>query len=169
MAITYEPIATTTLNATQTTVTLSSIPNTYTDLVIVCSPLGSAGNYDFRFRFNSDSGSNYSWGAFMFNADNSSNPYGTQGTNASAIITQTNISTGTDAFPIIINVHNYANTSVYKSTISRVARGNYATSQVVGMWRSTAAINSVSFSLIGGGSADLVANSTFTVYGIKAA
>jgi hypothetical protein len=58
---TYEAIATQTLGSAAASVTFSSIPGTYTDLVIVCTPLRvTAGAEELVFQFNSDTGSNYS-------------------------------------------------------------------------------------------------------------
>ena len=57
---TYIPIATTTLSSTASSVTLSSIPATYTDIVIVCNGQTSTGTFDTKLQVNSDTGSNYS-------------------------------------------------------------------------------------------------------------
>ena len=59
MASTYTAIATQTASGSTTALTFSSIPQTYTDLVIVC--LLTAGNTgDAYLRYNSDTGTNYS-------------------------------------------------------------------------------------------------------------
>jgi len=55
MPKTYEPIATTTLGSNQTTITFSSIPSTYTDLVIVSNMGTTTASYPF-IRFNGDTG-----------------------------------------------------------------------------------------------------------------
>ena len=55
---TYEPLATTTGTGSSTTVTFTTIPQTYTDLVLVCSDI-NAQTTDIGVRFNNDSGSNY--------------------------------------------------------------------------------------------------------------
>ena len=57
---TYTPIATTTASGSASSVTFSSIPSTYTDLVIVADILGAASTADAVLRFNSDTTSNYS-------------------------------------------------------------------------------------------------------------
>ena len=58
---TYTPVASQTLSASASSVTFSNIPQDYTDLVLVAVPAGSTGsNGFFRFRLNSDSGTNYS-------------------------------------------------------------------------------------------------------------
>jgi hypothetical protein len=165
---TYEPIATTTLSTTTHPVTFSSIPNTYTDLVIVVSAIATAGNYDLSIRYNSDTGSNYSWTGLLFNADNSGAVYSTRGTNATFIPTLTNIATVTP-YPVIIHIQNYANTTTNKTSLSRIARETYANSAVVGLWRNTSAINEVSLILTGGGSTTFKADTVITLYGIKAA
>lgn len=168
MPITYEPIATTAVTTNTHPVTFSSIPNTYTDLVVVISPLANAGNYDLSFRYNSDSGSNYSWSAIAFNADNSGAVQGTVGTNATFIPTNTNISTG-NPYPAIIHIQDYANTTTFKTSISRISRETYANALTVGNWRNTSAINEISILLTGGGSTTFKTGTFITLYGIKAA
>lgn len=58
MPSTYEPIATTTGTGSSTTITFLTIPQTYTDLVLVYSDI-NAQTTDVGIRFNTDSGSNY--------------------------------------------------------------------------------------------------------------
>jgi hypothetical protein len=63
MAKTYTLISSNTLSSAAASVTFSSIPSTYTDLVLQCSTRTDRSNqtYDnFRIRFNGDSGTNYS-------------------------------------------------------------------------------------------------------------
>ena len=64
MPKTYEPIATTTVATTGNTVTFSSIPATYTDLILVSSArrgINGSGGAGLLCQFNSDSASNYSY------------------------------------------------------------------------------------------------------------
>jgi hypothetical protein len=168
MPATYETIATTTLGSATGTVTFSSIPSTYTDLVIVISPTATNGNYDVGMRYNSDSGSNYSWTSISFNADNSGSAYSERATNATSITARTNIAT-VNPYPVIFEILNYSNTTTYKTSLSRIARETYAVARTVGLWRSTSAINEVSFVLVGGGSTTYKAGTVITLYGIKAA
>jgi hypothetical protein len=53
---TYTPLATVTLGTTAASVTFSSIPATYRDLIFVLSGLGGSAN--ITLRYNGDSGSN---------------------------------------------------------------------------------------------------------------
>ena len=168
MPATYEAIATVSVTTATDPVTFSSIPGTYTDLVAVVSPVATAGNYDLSIRYNSDTSSNYSWTAILFNADNSGAAYSTRGTSTTFIPTLTNIAT-VNPYPAIIHIQNYANTTTNKTSISRIARETYAVSEVVGLWRNTSAITSVSFTLTGGGSTTFKAGTVITLYGIKAA
>jgi hypothetical protein len=57
---TYEPIASQTLGSAVSSVTFSSIPQNYTDLILVVNYGISANNFGARIRFNGDTGSNYS-------------------------------------------------------------------------------------------------------------
>jgi hypothetical protein len=167
MSITYEPIATTTVSTATHPVTFSSIPSTYTDLIAVVSPIGTAGNYDLSIRFNSDSGTNYSFTGINFNADNSGSAYSSRGTSTTFFPTGTNVATVTP-YPVVIHIQNYANTNTYKTCLSRIARETYGQALNSGLWRSTSAINEVSFILTGGGSTTFKAGTVISLYGIKA-
>jgi hypothetical protein len=60
MAITYEPIATTTLSSAAATITFSSISSAYTDLRLVFVGTSVANSNNCIVTFNSDTGFNYS-------------------------------------------------------------------------------------------------------------
>ena len=165
---TYEAITTQTLTSTANSITFSSIPGTYTDLVIVAigqaytSP--SYGN--LQLQFNGDSGINYSVTQFRENA-------GTAATNrsssASNLLATSFLDWGTANQNVghsIINIFNYANTTTYKSTISRGNIPPYRTELHTGLWRSTAAITSI---LVAVNDTPINIGSIFTLYGIKAA
>jgi hypothetical protein len=157
MTATYEKIATTTASGGSTSVTLSSIPATYTDLVLVMAGSNSA-NSDLRMRFNGDTGSNYSAtvlfgdgsAANSFRESNQTSFYGAFGS------TQSNN---------IINIQNYANTTTNKTALTRSNMPGAYVFSIVQLWRSTAAINSVTLFVTSGSyNSDVV----FTLYGIKA-
>jgi hypothetical protein len=63
-----------------------------------------------------------------------------------------------------MNFFNYSNTTTYKTVLTRAGRNNQATEAFVGLWRNTAAITSISLT-----SQTYTTDSTFTLYGIKAA
>ena len=162
MAITYEPIATTTLSSASATVTFSSISGSYTDLVLVVAGTISSGSY-FSLRFNSDTGTNYS--------NTEMEQYSTSSI-ASARNTTANYmyngSFQTGQSNAITHIQNYSNTTTYKTAITR---SNYNTSGVkasVGVWRNTAAITSIEVGN-GGGASTYSIGTSFTLYGITAA
>jgi len=60
MTATYEKIATTTLTGTTASYTFTSIPGTFTDLVLTLGNLDVTDAAQNLLQFNSDTGSNYS-------------------------------------------------------------------------------------------------------------
>lgn len=167
MAITYEPIATTTLSTATATVTFSSIPQTYTDLIIIGQLGQSASNNSVRYRYNSDSGSNYSYQYVKGTGVGVGN--GNEANATSGYIAEVS---GDSVLNCIFrcNILNYTNTTTYKTLVSRGGRASEAVDLVVSTWRSTSAITSIS---IAQGATfptnNLISGSTFTLYGIKAA
>lgn len=162
MPVTYDKIATNTLGTTANTVTFSSIPATYTDLVLVinaqCQTSSGQGLY---LQYNSDTATNYS----------STVMYG-NGTSAISSRTSSQAKAGignidtSNYGTTIVNIQNYSNATTYKTGISRSnAPANYVLSYV-SLWRSTAAINALTILL---DTAPFNSGSTFTLYGIKAA
>jgi len=71
MPATYEPIATTTLTG-GTSYTFTSIPATYTDLVLVVNAATASGSSNLAMQFNADTGSNYSFTRIFGNGSSAS-------------------------------------------------------------------------------------------------
>jgi hypothetical protein len=165
MPKTYEPIATQTLGSATASVTFSSIPGTYTDLVLVTNVKGISGTTDLVCRLNGDTGTNYSWTALS--ADGSS-VYSERVSNFSRGFLEyvAYIGSALNANSIT-SFMNYANTTTNKTFLSRGNNASFGTGAVVNMWRSTSAITSILVYL--DNSTNLDTGSTFTLYGIKAA
>jgi len=163
---TYIPIATQTLGSAATTVTFSSIPSTYTDLVIITNFGLTATGGGLAMYYNGDTGANYSDtilegnGSSAVSVRETNNPY--MGVGPYWVGASTTLTNNT-----IINIMNYANTTTYKTMISRGNNPAGEAGAYVGLWRSTAAITSVILRNVYGTS--ILAGSTFTLYGISAA
>ena len=162
MPATYENIATTTITAaTAASVNFSSIASTFTDLILVIqADENVASAHSVYLRFNGDSGNNYSR-TLVFGDGSSAGS--ARSSNASGIAV--NIGSEIDNNINIHHIMNYSNATTNKTVLSRTNNNN-GTVGVVGLWRNTAAINQITIVPITG---SLVQNSTFTLYGIKAA
>lgn len=164
MAITYEPIATQTLGSAAATVTFSSIPSTYTDLVLIMGNLTFSSGGNPQVQYNGDTATNYSntdlygTGSATGSTYNTSNNYinvGFSATNGSA----------SEPATVILQIQNYSNTTTFKTLLGRGNRAGGEVQTNVGLWRSTAAINQVLVKT----TSTFQTGSTFTLYGIKAA
>jgi hypothetical protein len=164
MASTYEPIATSTVSGSSTSViTFSSIPSTYTDLVLIADAKLDVSGQGINLTFNSDTATNYSSTRLYGNGSSASSDRQTNGT-------YINFALGSvDAGQLIIaNIMNYSNATTYKTTLIRQNTASAFVGSLVGLWRATpAAITRID--LTSGGTSKYVAGSTFTLYGIKAA
>ena len=169
---TMTPIATTTLTGNQQSITFSSIPNTYTDLVISLVSVTTGSNYLTAIQFNTDnalpvSGTNYS-ATWIYGNGTSAASSRQSSAGHSILENQGNNSTNPNQF--IINIMSYANTNTYKTVLTRNANATAVTYATVGLWRNTAAINQ--FTLIPDtttGRNYFTTGTTITLYGIKAA
>jgi hypothetical protein len=160
---TYEAIATfTTTTSSTTSYTFSSIPSTYTDLVVVCNLKATSANSSLVLRFNGDSGSNYSYTQIW--GDGSSAQSQRLSNQTIGYLSYNGFPTATFG-TTIINCQNYSNTTTYKTYLDRGGFAAASTDAAVGLWRSTAAINSIT--LFAGNFFDT--GCTFSLYGIKAA
>lgn len=145
-----------TLGSTASSVTFSSIPATYTDLVAVIATTTSG---DISYRINGDTGSNYSQTIiYAYSA------FGSTRT-TSATSNFLNYGSNNGNFFATLQFNNYSNTTTYKTSILRDNANGTTTDVMVGLWRSTAAINSITFTP----PSTFAIGSTFNLYGITAA
>ena len=165
MTATYEKIATTTLGSNQGTVTFSSIPQTYTDLILIGSTQDTRSNgNDFDIYFNNDLTSNYSQTNLVGNGSSATSSRSSQ----EIINLGPNVGSNQGYYnAIIAHIMNYTNTTTYKTVLSRGNHPGSATVATVGMWRSTSAITRID--AFPGYTYSFTTGSTFTLYGIKAA
>lgn len=165
MPITYDPILTTTLtsNAGSGGVTFSSIPSSFTDLVLVASTKdvrSGVTNTDMSARVNGDSGANYSWNFMRGDGSTAASARGSNQT-----IFYAGMGSGTNFVVSIWTFNNY-NSSRNKNVIVRNNAPDTGSVRLgVGNWRNTNAINSITIY----GEQGFVTGSTFTLFGIKAA
>jgi hypothetical protein len=166
MPATYDKIEARTLGTASNSVTFTSIPATYTDIVAIVA-IPASGPVTTALRVNSDTGNNYST-TMLVGHSGGANSY--RETNKSWGVTGGIVSGMGANSNLIVQFMNYSNSTTNKTIISR---GNSATLNDVEanviLWRSTAAINSISFIDYNGGANNYPVGTTFTLYGIKAA
>lgn len=164
---TYSSISSQTLSSAASTVTFSSIPSTYTDLILIFNGSNSVGNDSYSLYCNGVvTGGLYS--ATYLEGDGAS-AYSSNWSNRNDIPVARGGSSTAGADFVIVNLLNYANTSVFKSLLTRYALGGTVGKRVsttVALYRSTTAISSVTLKSGGG---NIAAGSTITLYGIAAA
>ena len=167
MAITYDPIATTTLGTAASSITFSSIAASWTDLRMVLYASNTTNNFNIRFRFNGDTSASYNDITFYAYP-----PTVGSGNDANLTENLANYSLGMPITPnyglYTFDVMGYAG-SRYKTTLNTAAE-NQSTqgevSRIVNMWESTSAITQISARVTGG---NFTVGTMATLYGIKAA
>jgi hypothetical protein len=167
MANTYRLIEAKTLASAAASVTFSSIPQTYTDLVLKISARQGAENA-FNFRLNGDSSSVYS---FILTGGDGSSATSSASSSVGQIVTRginPSVATANTFGNAEIYIPNYTNTSYNKSISVEGVNENNATeiymNLVAGLWSNTSAITSMEVIARAG---NLVQYSTFYLYGIK--
>lgn len=163
MPATYDKIATYTVPSAQASYTFTTIPSTYTDLVIVAAGTISSSAPSTYIRFNSDTGSNYS---YTYLTGDGSSATSSRASNQTSMLVTYNGAISSSPNANIVQVLNYSNSTTNKTVLSRANQAQYGTDAIVGLWRSTSAITSITFITGGTGFAS---GSTFTLYGIKSA
>jgi hypothetical protein len=164
-APTYVKIASTTLGSASSSYTFSNIPQGYTDLRLVCTAQNTSAN--FYMEINADTGANYSM--TYLDGDGSSALSGRfSGLTVGALVGRSaTFPDTTNVFgTCLIDVMNYANTTTYKTVLSRYGNAGVNTAVAVNLWRSTSAITQLKLVAF---ASNFRTGSTFTLYGIKAA
>jgi hypothetical protein len=170
MPATYEPIATVTIATDGQGWDFTSIPSTYTDLRLVVYGRGTFASTTFGGygRFNNDSGSNYSYTRLFSDGSAQSQRQTSADTFAVGELPSANASANIFG-QTVIDILNYSSTTIQKTVLvqtSAMTSTSY-TFTYVNLWRSTAAINRITFGTAGLNS--MKAGSMATLYGIKAA
>ena len=165
-AKTYDQIAWTSLGSAASSITFSSIPSTYTDLRLVIVSTTSSGSRVLTARFNGDTASNYS-DRYIAGDGTSATSLSFQNVTYAYIGMNKNGNSSTVPTTICVDIFQYANTGVYKTLLSTAAgdfNGSGETDAVINLWRSTAAINSIT--IASDGAPTLSAGTTAALYGI---
>jgi hypothetical protein len=172
MALTYEPIATQTLSSSQTSITFSSIPSTYTDLYLVIAANEVTGNYNgVVMRVGNGSADSSSVYSTTYLHGNGTTAASSRETGRTSMGLGWNLAPDSTDLKAIYNVNlmNYSNTTTFKTAVSRGNRASQAAEAVVNLWRSTAAINTIEIFTSAGAGNQLTTGTIVTIYGIKAA
>jgi len=163
---TYTPLETNTLSSAASSVTFSSISQSYTDLIIVISGnTASGGEVGSNIQVGNgsvDTGVNYSM-TELYGDGTSAASYRDTNKDYLNILIATS---GTSTTNTILQFMNYSNTTTYKTVLSRSNAPSVSLRTAVGLWRSTSAINVVK---IGPFTGSWATGTTFTLYGIAAA
>lgn len=159
---TYTPIASTTLGSNQATIEFTSIPGTFTDLILIggVSSTDNIFNRALRAQFNADTSALYS----------TTNIYGetsavSTSTPNSNVIGLCEMPIGSNFMALKLQANSYSNTTTFKTTLSSGGSTNIIT-LATGLYRSTSAITSLKLLLSG---ESFRTGSTVTLYGIAAA
>ena len=161
---TYTPIATSSPSGTAT-VTFTGISSSYTDLVLVFGgSMAAAANMFVRVGNGSlDTGSNYS--ITQMTGSGSSASSSRLSSQTELKVTEGIFFNSSEQCNLIISLENYSNTTTNRTILSRANSAGIGVNALVGLWRSTSAINQVSLY----GSQNFQSGSQVTLYGIAAA
>ena len=165
MPATYEPIATTTLSTTATTISFTSISSGFTDLrLVVIGNMSSSTGY-WGFRLNNDATALYSITALTGNGSAASSA---RLTSANAGYINFSSTIGTSISFGTLDIFNYAG-STNKTCLAEESNDLNGAGEVyrsVYLWRNTAAINTITILPFASPSFSLRTGTTATLYGI---
>lgn len=157
---TYKALATITLGSSAASVTFSSIPGTYRDLVLVSNiRQNTTGVRQCVLRPNGDSGN-----AFLVFMDGSGAAAFSGTASAMAMFYIASGPAANTNATSITQIIDYSATDKFKTILTRAGSSFDPVSAYASAWTSTSAINSMTIFANSGG--DISAGSTFDLYGI---
>jgi hypothetical protein len=160
---TYVALDKITLGSATNTLTFTSIPQGYTDLMLVVSGQFASGTDYPVYQFNGDTSSNYS--DLALRGTGSAAQSGGAGNRVFTSVSSYG-ATSSQPFAFYTNFMNYSNTTTHKSCLSRWSNAATETGENAGLWRSNTAINSIRVYSLSGN--NFIVGSTFSLYGIAA-
>ena len=170
---TYTPISTATLGSSAASYTFTSIPTTYTDLILeITNAKSTVLGYGYTIGVGNgsiDTGTNYSGIGISGNTTtvNQFHYSNTVGSTWVAGWLAGMGTTGNDPSTVTIQINNYSNSTTYKQILSRFSSVTKSVEASTWLWRSTSPINTLVINSQSG--ASILAGTTLTLYGITAA
>jgi hypothetical protein len=161
MPATYEKIATTTLGSTSSTISFGSIGSGYTDLRLVLAATNTA-SLDLNLTFNSDTATNYSRTQLTGNGSVASS---TRSTSAAFIRANFFGMAASEPYLLTLDLFSYAG-STFKTCLienSEDKNGSGGVCRMVGLYRSTSAITTITFTT---STSTFAVGTSATLYGI---
>jgi hypothetical protein len=161
---TYKPLQSIVLTATTASVVFSGIDQSYTDLVLVANGLITTDAQGIRIRFNGDTNGSYS--NTILAGTGTASDFSRDSSITSGRLTYDAgwSTTLADLSQINVSIMNYSNSTTYKTWISRANRASNGVDNILGLWKNTSAITSVT---VLPAANSFAAGSTFDLYGIK--
>ena len=172
MPTTWTKIASVTTTGSANYITFTDIPSTFTDLMLMgrTGATSNSGGYSQKILFNGGATANYNTQLFYATGTSPINPV--QDLTATnwyldwAVITNTTLQN-----VVMCHIFNYANTSMFKSSVQRQGRGlgsGPGSEVLTNSWESTAAVNSIQIRIFPTGD-NWKNGSVMSLYGIKRA
>jgi hypothetical protein len=166
----FQPIASSVVSSPVASVTFSSIPATYKHLQVrYMARTDRSATQDFLLtRFNSDTGSNYSYHQLDGNGSVAGSSAGTTQTSMQSGITAADSTTASIFGAGVIDILDYGDTNKYKTlrTLDGMDRNGAGQVEIYsGNWRSTSAVSTITITSYG--AANFVEYSSFALFGIK--
>ena len=160
---TNTPIATQTLTSAASSVTFSSIPQGYTDLIIVVNAIAVSGTINvINMTYNNDTTSGlYSTSRMVGTGSGYDNDRTSNGN-----VIYSGLISSTAPNSEIYEIQNYSNSTIYKTCLCRSGVPDNQIRFLAGLWRNTAPITSLT--LTHNGSINFAIGSIFSIYGIQA-
>ena len=142
MPTTYTPIATQTADGSTIFFDFSSIPQTYTDLILVIS--GSTGDSAPFIRLNSNTSPIYSSTSLQGNGTSATSSRRLRADGApNDTRFEIGLGSSNEIVTNIFNIMNYTNTTTNKTVLCRANQAGVAVKLSVGLYGSTSAINAI--------------------------
>lgn len=156
---TYTALANITLGSATGSVTFSSIPATYRDLVLVLTATTSS-SASHRFQINSDSGSNY---LFVRMSGNGSSATSGGSAQTHVILSSVPLSSSSARIQSTTQIMDYSATDKHKTMLTRTDEAGSGTEALANRWANTAAVTSI---FLYPNTGTWSVGSTFALYGI---
>jgi hypothetical protein len=164
---TYTPLANVTLGTTTSTVTFSSIPATYRDLILVVANLSATASNTIYARLNGDTGSNYSAVVALGDSNGPASALNSSNSNGlfMGAVYQGLPTSGSSQS--ILQIMDYSATDKHKTGLSRYgSAGRSEVDMGASRWANTAAVTSLLVRIHPSGSFN--SGTSFSLYGVIA-